>query len=208
MAGRLFITFEGGEGAGKTTLIQHLKKVLEQHGLDPLVTREPGGTWVGEEVRKLLLHRDSLCPWTELLLFLSARAQHLHDLILPALSQGRPVLCDRFNDSTVAYQGVARGMGFDKIYRLCNEVCEGVQPDLTFFLDLPAQTGIDRAKKANRTLDRLESEKIEFHQKVREGYLEIARREPDRIVVIDAGQSELEVLAWAKEALEKRWKRL
>ena len=200
----LFITFEGGEGAGKTTLIRKLRERLESEGLSCIVTREPGGTPLGEQIRTLLLHQADMSPWSELLLFLAARAQHLHEVILPAVNEGKVVLCDRFNDSSIAYQGVARELGREKVTQLCRQATEGVQPDLTFFLDLPPQEGFARAHKDNRTLDRLESLKIDFHEKVRQGFLAIAKDEPTRVTVLDASRSEEQVFEEAIAALSRK----
>lgn len=194
----LFITCEGGEGTGKTTLISKLERELLSRGYSVLITREPGGTKLGEEIRKWLLHRDLSIPISiraELMLFLSARAQNIEENIKPALKAGRVVLCDRFNDSTVAYQGHARGLGIDAVQHLCEEVCGETLPDLTFFLDVDPVEGLKRTSrlskdsaKAGQT-DRIESEKMEFHQRVREGMQELARRYPKRIFRIDAHQS-------------------
>ena len=197
----LFITFEGGEGAGKTTLIRKIREALEGEGFSCLVTREPGGTLLGEQIRNLLLHQADMSPWTELLLFLAARTQHLHEVILPAVQEGKIVLCDRFNDSSIAYQGVGRELGRQKVTDLCSEVTEGIQPDLTFFLDLTPQEGFARAHKDQRTLDRLESLKIDFHEKVRQGFLAIAKDDPTRVVVVPAAKSETEVFQSALQAL-------
>lgn len=200
----LFITFEGGEGAGKTTLIRKLREQLEGEGFSCLVTREPGGTPLGEQIRHLLLHQSEMSSWAELLLFLAARTQHLHEVIRPALAEGKIVLCDRFNDSSIAYQGVARGLGREKVTAICREATEGVQPNLTFFLDLDPHEGFARAHKDKRTLDRLESLKIDFHEKVRQGFLSIARDDPARVVVVSAAQPEEEVFAAALKALHNR----
>lgn len=203
----LFITCEGGEGAGKTTLLNKLQAELHQKGHQVLMCREPGGTALGDQIRHWLLHRDpslSISPKAELLLFLTARAQNISENIQPALSSGKVVLCDRFNDSTVAYQGVARGIGVDYVQQLCDTVCEGLAPDLTFFLDLPVEEGLRRAAKVG-ALDRIEQEKIEFHDKVRQGMRQLAKQNPKRIVTLDATQSPEQVFAAAWKQLEKKY---
>lgn len=191
----MFITFEGGEGAGKTTQISLLKQSLLDLGYDVISTREPGGTAFGEQIRNWLLTPQASASFgcrAELLLFLAARVQHLEELILPALQDGKIVLCDRFNDSTVAYQGGARGLGMDQVRQLCDLACEKVSPDLTFFFDLTPEMGMSRI---HRKHDRLESEGAIFHAKVRESFLAIARKEPERVHVIDATQSKQAVFA-------------
>jgi dTMP kinase len=200
----LFITFEGGEGAGKTTLIRKVREALEGEGFSCLVTREPGGTALGEQIRNLLLHQSEMSPWTELLLFLAARTQHLHEVILPAIQEGKIVLCDRFNDSSIAYQGVGRALGREKVAALCSVVTEEIQPDLTFYLDLTPQEGFARAHKDQRTLDRLESLKMDFHEKVRQGFLDIAKDDPARVVVVSAAKSEDQVFQSTLEALRAK----
>lgn len=200
----VFITFEGGEGAGKTTLIRKVCEKLEGEGRSCLMTREPGSTQLGEQIRNLLLHQADMSPWTELLLFLAARTQHLHEVILPAIQAGKIVLCDRFNDSSIAYQGVARGLGKEKVAQMCAEATNGIKPDLTFFLDLTPQEGFARAHKEKRALDRLESLKIDFHEKVRQGFLQIAKEEPNRVVVIAAAQTEEQVFESALKSLRTK----
>lgn len=191
----MFITFEGGEGAGKTTQISLLKQHLSESGYDVISTREPGGTLFGEQIRNWLLNPQGSAAFgyrTELLLFLAARVQHLEELILPALKAGKVVLCDRFNDSTVAYQGGARGLGISSVQQLCDLACNGISPDLTFFLDLAPEAGMSRI---HRKHDRLESEGTAFHIKVREAFLTIAQNEPQRVHVIDATQSKQAVFS-------------
>lgn len=187
-----FFTFEGGEGAGKTTLIRRLQEQLEMDGYRVIATREPGGTPLGEQIRLLLLNHDPhihIGSLPELLLFLTDRAQHIEETIRPALQEGAIVLCDRFNDSTVAYQGIARGLGKKKVQSLCDGVCGDVIPLSTFYLDLDPETGMERAKRDQRVMDRMETEKGTFHEKVREGFLELAKDHKDRIIVVDASQS-------------------
>lgn len=204
-ADSLFITCEGGEGAGKTTLMQRLEAELQKRGYQVLHTREPGGSRLGEELRQWLLHRDpamKIGSHAELLLFLAARAQHIEERIKPALEKGVVVLCDRFNDSTIAYQGVARGLGMEYVKQLCHLVCDGVTPNLTFFLDLHPQVGLARAGRVRKS-DLMEGEALLFHEKVREGMIELARREPERIQVLDATKSPDEVFEEAMHLVER-----
>ncbi|MCK9530552.1 MAG: dTMP kinase [Gammaproteobacteria bacterium] len=195
MRGR-FITLEGLEGSGKSTNLAHLKARLEAAGKPVRVTREPGGTPIGEQVRELLLdHRnDGMHPDTELLLMFAARAQHLQQVILPALEAGTWVVSDRFTDASYAYQGGGRGMPEERIAALEAFVQGGLQPDLTLVLDLPVATGLERAGKRSAP-DRFEREQAEFFERVRAVYLARARRWPARYRVIDAGRPLPEVMA-------------
>lgn len=183
----LFVTFEGGEGAGKTTLISRVHEVLSTKGLRSIKTREPGGTPLGQRIRDLLLHEEeeAMSGRGELFLFLADRAHHVETVILPALEEGNVVLCDRFNDSTLAYQGVARHLDLKMLRSLCAAATNGLNPDLTFYLDLDPKIGLQRVRKES-ALDRLEKENLSFHQKVREGFLALAKEEPERVHVIDA----------------------
>lgn len=193
-----FITFEGGEGAGKTTLIEEIKKNLTARGYPVLSIREPGGTSLSEDIRKILLEKKEKNSFfsarAELALFLASRAQHVEEVILPALSQNKVILCDRFNDSTIAYQGFARGLGLDEVEQLCLFMSKNLVPDLTIYLDLDPVEGRRRQNIGKKTLDRLDSEDLSFHQKVRQGYLKIAERNPDRFLIVDASQSQEKVL--------------
>lgn len=185
-----FITFEGGEGVGKTTLIERIYEELVQKGHATVKTREPGGTSLGREIRRLLLHQEE-CPvskQSELFLYLADRAQHVQELIIPALTQGKIVLCDRFNDSTLAYQGAARALDIKLLRSLCSAATDSLVPDLTLFLDLDPKLGLERAQKKN-IHDRIENESLAFHTKVREAFLSLAKEEPDRFHIIDASQS-------------------
>jgi dTMP kinase len=192
----LFITFEGIEGCGKTTQIGHLKAFLEGENRPVLLTREPGGTGIGEKIRQVLLSSESagIEPMTELLLYTAARVQHWREAISPALAQGKIVLCDRFSDATTVYQGYARGLDLAWIAELHARAVDNVKPNLTFLLDLPVAEGLKRAWKRmeSHTLkeDRFEKETLEFHQRVREGYLTLARRESDRFIVLDGLKDE------------------
>ncbi|MBS0616499.1 MAG: dTMP kinase [Verrucomicrobia bacterium] len=186
----MFITFEGGEGAGKTTLIDRLHTFLQKEGKSVLLTRAPGGTEVGALIRDILLRHEPLSSRTELFLFLADRSEHVAQIIRPALANGAIVLCDRFNDSSVAYQGVGRGFGEQWVAELCAFACDGLQPDLTFYLDLDPKIGLQRVQ---RTKDRIEGEKLAFHQKIRAAYLTIAKKEPARFHVLDATKTPEEV---------------
>lgn len=200
MSRGLFISFEGGEGAGKTTLIKGIEKVLQEKGCKVVVTREPGGSELGDKIRSILLNSAvKITPQAELCLFLASRSQHLYEKILPALNSGKIVLCDRFNDSSVAYQGFGRNLGDVRVATICREICDWKCPDLTFFLDLDPQKGLDRI---NEKHDRIESEKADFHQKVRKGYLKISEEDPERVKVLDASLSKEKVLKKALKFVE------
>lgn len=185
-AGR-FITVEGIEGVGKTTNLEFIRRLLEQHGKEPVLTREPGGTALGEEIRELLLdHRhDGMSADAELLLMFAARAEHLARVIRPALAAGKWVLCDRFTDATFAYQGGGRGLGFDRVAVLADWVHRDLRPDLTLLFDLPVEVGLRRAGERKQA-DRFEKEKLEFFERVRRAYLELAERDPQRFRVVSA----------------------
>ncbi len=180
----MFITFEGGEGTGKTTLIKDVAEALRQD-----YSREPGGSRIAEAIRDIILNPiyQGVTPFTEALLLAAARAQHLDEVILPALASNQIVLCDRYLDSSLAYQAYARDLGFEFVLNI-NDYAVRNMPDLTFYIDLDPIVGISRI--ANRSkYDRLDQETVEFHQKVREGYLKIAKMYPDRIVTIDGSLS-------------------
>ncbi|MBW9266624.1 MAG: dTMP kinase [Candidatus Thiodiazotropha sp. (ex. Lucinisca nassula)] len=182
-----FITVEGGEGAGKSSNLAFIQSLIETAGKQVLFTREPGGTPLGEAIRELLLgHKHTgMADDTELLLMFAARAEHLQQKILPALERGIWVLCDRFTDASFAYQGAGRGLSLEKIAKLQQFVQGTLRPDLTLLLDVPVDTGLQRAGKRSEP-DRFESENRDFFEKVRAGYLRIATQEPDRVQVIDA----------------------
>jgi dTMP kinase len=189
----LFITFEGIEGSGKSTQIVLLANYLREQNRPVTLTREPGGTAIGDQVRKILLDpaNHQLVPRAELLLYGAARAQHLEELILPELTAGRTVLCDRFSDATLAYQGFGRRLDQDIIGALDRIVTGGLRPDATILLDIDAATGLSRARGRNRTRGleseaRFENEELAFHERVRQGYRTIAEGEPDRFRVIQA----------------------
>jgi len=201
----LFITFEGPEGAGKTTQIGLLAAWLEARGRECVTTREPGGTAIGEELRRILKHHQGpLADATEVLLFAAARAQHVHELIRPALARGAVVLCDRFADSTMAYQGHARDIDRELIRRLNDFAVGAGRPDLTLLLDLPPQAGMVRARRRGADpggADRIEAEAEDFHARVRAGFLAIAREEPGRVKVIDATPPPDQVQAQIREVV-------
>lgn len=186
----LFISFEGIEGTGKTIQSKLLYEHFKKTGYTVILTEEPGGTRIGLKIRDVLLSVENkeITPVTELLLYNASRAQHLKELILPALNEGGIVIADRFSDSTVAYQGYGRGIDSKLIDSLERMVTEGLKPDITLLLDLDAETGLLRNKGINKT-DRLELEDLKFHKKVRDGYLQIAAREPERIKLIDGSGS-------------------
>ena len=192
----LFITFEGIEGCGKTTQIGHLTSFLKRTQRPFLLTREPGGTEVGEKIRQILLSSENagIEPMAELFLYAAARVQHLQQVIFPALREERIVLCDRFMDATMAYQGYGRRLDPVWIAAIHRHAMEDARPDLTFLLDLPVEEGLKRAQKRieSQTVkeDRFEKEDIEFHQRVREGYLHLARQEPQRIIILDGMKDE------------------
>jgi len=185
-----FITLEGTEGVGKTTNLEYIQKALLERGIPLLVTREPGGTPLAEELRELLLapREEQVDPKAELLMVFAARAQHLHQKILPALEAGTWVLSDRFTDATYAYQGYGRGLPLDVITDLEQMVQGSVRPDLTIVLDIDVETGLARAS-ARGDLDRFEQEKMAFFENVRQGYQTRAAADPSRYRVVDAGQS-------------------
>ncbi|KHF26128.1 dTMP kinase [Solemya velum gill symbiont] len=185
----LFITVEGIEGAGKSSNIAYLQELLEKRGHELLMTREPGGTELGEQLRELLLgHKhDGMSYKTELLMMFAARAEHLHAKILPALAEGKTVICDRFTDATYAYQGGGRLIDIESIRLLESFVQEEVRPDLTLLLDLPVNVGMARANQRSAP-DRFEKERHDFFERVRNAYLEIARQHKERVKVIDASK--------------------
>jgi len=187
----VFITLEGGEGVGKTTQQALLAERLQREGYACVSTREPGGTALGEALRELLLHGDPLTPLAELLLYAADRAEHVNKVIAPALAVGQVVICDRFTDSTLAYQGYGRGLDLQQVRQLNHLATGGLQPHLTLWLDLPPEVGLARSGLA----DRLEQERLEFHRRVHQGFQALAAAEPQRIVRIDAGGSPLEVAA-------------
>ncbi|MDG2337440.1 MAG: dTMP kinase [Gammaproteobacteria bacterium] len=204
----LFLTLEGSEGVGKSTNIGFITAHLEENGIEYILTREPGGTLIAEEIRELLLavHDESMSELSELLLIFAARAQHLEAKIEPALAAGKWVVCDRFTDATFAYQGYGRRLSIEKIEQLQTMVQGTLRPDLTIILDLDPSVGMERASNRGE-LDRIEQEQQSFFHRVRQGYLDIAKAEPERCVVIDASkpleQVKLDLLKVLKQGLAK-----
>lgn len=192
-----FITFEGVEGSGKSTQVKILGAFLTGKNIPVLLTQEPSGTPIGRKIGEILFNRDhqALCPETELFLFCAARAQHVREVVWPALKNGKYVLCDRFSDATFAYQAAGRGLDPEFIRTVNNYCAEGLKPDLTLLFDLPVETGLQRAGRRDDLLenpsaaDRFEKEKLDFHNRVRQAYLNLCSMEPERFRVIDASQT-------------------
>jgi len=201
----VFLSFEGIEGSGKTTQARLLSERLQDEGHDVVLTFEPGGTVIGSRIREILLLPEHLemSAITELLLYNAARAQHLAEKILPAIKKGKIIITDRFSDSTVAYQCYARGIDKALVMSLDHLATGGLAPDLTLLFDLDAEAGLARNRNANKT-DRIELEDIEFHRKVREGYLAIAKADPDRVSIVDAALPVAEVRAQIWEIVKER----
>lgn len=198
----MFISFEGTEGVGKTTLIRKIYEHLEQQGQQVVLTREPGGTPMAEQIRALLLsvnHEESMSNDTELLLMYAARAQHLQQVIVPALTEQKTVLCDRFTDASFAYQCAGRGLSQSKL-QLLNDHFVSHMPNITFWLDAPIETGMSRARERG-ALDRFEQEKVSFFEKVRVGYQQLWEQYPERVKRLDATQSPEQVFAQALQYL-------
>lgn len=193
MAGKgLFITLEGGEGVGKTTMLKELAKTLEENNIQYVITREPGGIMIAEKIREVILDstHTMMDARTEALLYAAARRQHLVEKVAPALAEGMVVLCDRFIDSSLAYQGYARGLGIDEVLSVNAFAIDQYMPDYTFYLDMDPTEGLARiAAEKGREINRLDLESIEFHQKVREGYNKVIGMYPNRIKKIDASRS-------------------
>ncbi len=185
----MFITFEGPEGGGKTTQIKRLAEYLESRGCAVVLTREPGGTTISEQVRQIILskHSAGITHETEALLFSAARAQIVAEVIKPALAAGKIVLCDRYADSTMAYQGYGLGLDLESLQAITRFATGGLVPGLTFYVDVPVKVGI--ARKLNDEVNRLDQKEIAYHEKVRAGFLQMARAEPSRWVVIDGARS-------------------
>lgn len=202
----IFITMEGPDGSGKTTQIELLKKYLENKGYDIVIAREPGGTAIGEEIRGVILNpaHKEMSYMTELLLYASARAQLVNQVIAPALLEGKAVICDRFVESSAVYQGIGRGLGVDTVYEVNNYALGNVKPMLTIFMDLDAEQGIKR-KKNQAELDRMEQEDLSFHERVVEGYRQLATLYPERIVPIDAMLPIEDIHNRIVEEVEKRF---
>lgn len=197
---------EGPDGSGKTTQIDLLKKYLEHRGYDIVIAREPGGTTIGEAIREIILNPDykEMGHMTELLLYASARAQLVNQVIKPALAEGKAVICDRFVESSAVYQGIGRGLGVDTVYEVNNFALGDVKPKLTIFMDLDAEDGIKRKKK-QAELDRMEQEDLSFHKRVVEGYRQLAKLYPERIVPINATLPIDEIHSMIVQEVERRF---
>ncbi|HSX12619.1 MAG TPA: dTMP kinase [Rhabdochlamydiaceae bacterium] len=198
-----FITFEGGDGAGKTTLIESVYAALESKGKRVLKTKEPGGSPAGAAIRQLLLHSQTpLSKRCELFLFLADRAEHVDKVIVPALEKGEIVLCDRFNDSTIAYQAGARGIDEQQVRALCTIACNALEPELTLYLDLDPKIAFERMRNMGKAKDQIEAEDRAFHIKIRAAFHQIAKKEPRRFVLIDASQPPESVFLQAMKRIE------
>lgn len=207
----IFITMEGPEGAGKTTIIHMLGKALQQEGYQVLLTREPGGIPISEQIREVILNKDNTAmdSRTEALLYAAARRQHLVEKVMPALEKGSIVLCDRFIDSSLAYQGYARGLDIEEVYNINKFAIGDMMPDVTFFFDIKPEEGLRRIQSnGDREINRLDLEALEFHEKVYEGYQVTINRWKDRFIIIDADRTIEEVFQETKNqllmALKKR----
>jgi len=203
----LFVTFEGGEGAGKSSVLHAIGKELSEEGYQVLETREPGGIEIAEKIRHVILDTShtAMDARTEALLYAAARRQHLVEKVVPALQEGKIVLCDRFIDSSLAYQGYARGLGMDEVYKVNDFAIEHCMPELTLLFDIEPSEGLSRiAANKGREQNRLDLEEIDFHQKVHDAYHHLADKYPDRIKVINAGQSFDNVKSAAYQALRAR----
>ena len=207
----LFVTFEGVEGSGKSTQVRALEAHLEKRGIPTVVSREPGGTPLGEELRGILLDpsQRGMLALTELFLYLASRSEHVSQVVRPALERGAVVVADRYTDASVAYQGGGRGLGWEVVEPLNRLATGGVKPDITFLLDLEPEDGLARFSGANGrpVLDRIESEALEFHRRVRAAYIDASRREPARFVVLDAGRDPGEITRLVVQRVDDLLKR-
>lgn len=201
-----FITIEGGEGSGKTSVIIKLIEELNKRGYQTLSTREPGGSKIAEEIREVILNVENtnMDYMTEALLYAASRRQHLEEVVKPAIKEGKLVICDRYVDSSLAYQGHARGLGIDNVYEVNMYATGGFMPDLTIFIDVPPEVGLNRIKNNNRSVDRLDLEKMNFHNLVHEGYLKVYERFPNRIVRIDGNKPLEEVYEDLLKIIDQR----
>lgn len=205
----LFITIEGGDGTGKTTVMSKVVEMLEKDGLDIVRTREPGGTVIGNKIRNIILDKEntSITGMCETLLFAADRAQHVEEVVLPNCNAGKVVISDRFFDSNLAYQGVIHGYGIDKVYELNMIATKGLVPDLTLLFDLDPIIGQQRINSnKNREVNRLDLKSLEYHQKVRNAYLEVANKFKDRIVIIDASRTVEEIVAEVYKIIKNKVK--
>ncbi|OIJ29020.1 dTMP kinase [Staphylococcus sp. LCT-H4] len=202
-----FITFEGPEGSGKTTVIQQVAQKLGSE-YNIVMTREPGGVKTGEQIRELLLEGDGMDERTEALLFAASRREHLVGKVIPSLNEGKIVLCDRYIDSSLAYQGYARGIGLAEVKSINEFAIDGLYPDITIYLDVSVDIGRKRILKNQRVQNRLDQESVNFHEKVVEGYKKIIHNESERFIVIDADRSIEEVVSAAYESISKYLEKL
>lgn len=202
----MFITFEGPEGSGKSTQIALLSAYLQQQGLAVVATREPGGTRIGDQIRSCVhdVANTGMTAVTEMLLYSAARAQIVAEVIRPALAAGKIILCDRYADSSLAYQGYGRGIDLDDLKQITRIATTGLQPDLTFLLDIPVEQGLARRTSGGEEMNRLDRETVGFHRRVREGYHLLAAAEPDRWLVVDAARPVAEVQNILRRLLDKR----
>jgi len=202
----MFITLEGPEGSGKTSQLPALADYLREAGYDVLVTREPGGTAVGDQIRDVLMNLNnvSIIPRTEILLFLAARAQHVEERIRPALAEGKIVLCDRYGDSTLAYQGFGHKTDLEILQTLLDFSTGGLKPDLTLLVDVPIEKGMARKRENSSEWNRLDAYELAFHERVRQGYLALADAEPERWVIIDASEEKDKVQDAMRKAIVDR----
>ena len=204
---RMFITIEGPEGSGKTTVAKRVVETLENQGYKVMYTREPGGVGIAEKIRDIILdvNNTNLDPRSEALLYAASRRQHLVEKVWPNVKEGKLVICDRYLDSSLAYQGYARGLGVEDILNVNMYATEGTFPDLTLLFDLEPEVGLARINaNSDREVNRLDLEKLSFHHRVRNGYLSLAKRFPDRFVIIDASKDLEEVAASALKAIKER----
>lgn len=208
----LFITFEGIEGSGKSTLVYNVARALRLSGHDPVITREPGGTSLGAALRKVLLDpaMEKIGSMAELMLFAADRAQHVEQVILPALEAGQIVLCDRYSDATIAYQGYGRGLPIEDISAVDSQARRGTAPHMTVLLDLPVETGLSRAwtrndEASDSSESRIDEEEMAFHKRVGEGYLMLAGREPERFLVLDAREKPQRLVELVMSEMQSRF---
>lgn len=200
-----FITFEGPEGSGKTSVVIGVEKYLTEEGYSILTTREPGGIRIAEDIRSIILHKDNveMDAHAEALLFAAARSQHFHEKIVPALKENKIILCDRFIDSSLAYQGHARELGIDNVYEINKFAIGDLLPELTLFIDVPPKVGLERVFSNIRKIDRLDLETLEFHEKVYEGYMILAKKYHKRFKIVDGTQPIEKVIEDAIKIIKK-----
>ncbi len=202
----MFITLEGPEGSGKSTQLVLLARFLEEEGFSVVATREPGGTNIGDQIRACLhdVNNTEMEPETEFLLYTASRAQLVREMVMPSLAEDKVVLCDRYADSTIAYQGYGRGLDLQAVSAITQFATGDLQPDLTFLLDIDVEEGLGRRISGDEEMNRLDLEEIAFHQRVRDGYHQMAASDPQRWVIIDAGRSAVEVHSELRSVLLQR----